>query len=556
METPAKAGRWDKNSANIEGRLQVPAEDYSRTTQHPKENASNKRPSNVHVARVLFKLLPVVLNFRRDRREWVKREGRNVDERKYGRHAEKALNAFIELGPSYIKLGQWLSTRADILPQPYLEVLARLQDDVPPAPFSQVKPIIESELGRLEDAFEQFNQEALSGASLGQVYLATYLGRQVIVKVSRPNIEQIIDKDVHVLGKILPLATRFIDPNLRFSAEGMFAQFVESIHEEMDYRIEAENLRTIKQNLKDDDAIVIPSLVPERSTRHVLTMEYIPGIKITDVKALDAAGINREMLVVTVHRLFFKMLLRHSIFHADPHPGNISVDPTGRIVLYDFGMVGRLDNETRIRLIRLYLGLLDKDPERTVNVLIELGTLEPTVNRYIVERGIAMSIESLYGKKVDRMEVRALMDLANKTLSRFPFRLPKNLALYMRMASILEGIYQHHKVRFMFVKVLADLLEEEGLVKEAYIEELKVTAKRFAKGIEASITLAPVLRTYLESRWPSEQKNQGYSVISASVLAAAFFVGSSFVLSSFPVIAYGGFAAAAAAAFVAIKKAM
>jgi hypothetical protein len=124
------------------------------------------------------------------------------------------------------------------------------------------------------------------------------------------------------------------------------------------------------------------------------------------------------------------------------------------------------------------------------------------------------------------------------------------------MASILEGIYQHHKVRFMFVKVLADLLEEEGLVKEAYIEELKVTAKRFAKGIEASITLAPVLRTYLESRWPSEQKNQGYSVISASVLAAAFFVGSSFVLSSFPVIAYGGFAAAAAAAFVAIKKAM
>ena len=515
------------------------------------------RPSRLHVAKVVLKLLPIVINFRRDRREWVKREGRNVDEAKYRRHAQKALKTFIQLGPSYIKLGQWLSTRADILPQPYLEVLAKLQDEVPPAPFSDVKPIIESELGSMGEAFEEFDTVALSGASLGQVYLAKHAGRQVIVKVSRPDIERVIENDIYVLKKIMPLATKFIDPNLRFSAEGMLAQFIDTVHEEMDYRIEAQNLLTIKRNLVDDPSVVIPEVLPDRTTRHVLPMEYIPGIKVTDIAGLEAKEIDREKLVVRVHRLFFKMLLRHSLFHADPHPGNISVTEEGKVILYDFGMVGRLDGETRIRLIRLYLGLLDKDPERTVNVLIELGTLEPTVNRYVVERGIGLSIQSMHGQQVDRMEVKALMDLANKTMSRFPFRLPKNLALYMRMASILEGIYHHHKVKFQFVKVLANLLEEEGLVRDAYIEEVKVSAKRFAKGIQDSVSVAPLLKAYLETVGPygsRQQERAGNGALAASILASALFVGSAVMLPYNAYLSYGGFVAAAAAIAVAVRK--
>jgi predicted unusual protein kinase regulating ubiquinone biosynthesis (AarF/ABC1/UbiB family) len=499
----------------------------------------------------VLKLLPIVINLRQDRRQWVKREGKNVNEEKYRRHAHKALKTFIELGPSYIKLGQWLSTRVDILPQPYLEVLSKLQDDVPPALFSEVKPIIENELGKIQDAFEEFDTSPLSGASLGQVYLAKYAGKQVIVKVSRPNIERIIEDDIYVLKKILPLATRFIDPNLRFSAEGMMAQFIETIHEEMDYRVEAENLLTIKHNLTGDPSVIIPDVFLERTTRHVLTMKYVPGVKITDIARLDEKGIDREKLVVRVHRLFFKMLLRHNIFHADPHPGNISVAEDGRLILYDFGMVGRLDNETRTRLIRLYLGMLDKDPERTVNVLIELRTLEPTVNRYVVERGIALSIESLYGQRVDSMEVKALVELANKTLSRFPFRLPKNLALYMRMSSILEGIYQHHKVSFKFVKVLAGLLEEEGLVRDAYIEELKVSAKKFAKGIQDSVSIAPMLKTYLETVGsPYSKQDKHNSALAASIFASALFIGSALMLPYNTYLAYGGFVATAATVVV------
>ena len=356
-----------------------------------------------------------------------------------------------------------------------------------------------------------------------------------------------------VLKKVLPLATRFIDPNLRFSVEGMLAQFAETVHEEMDYRIEAQNLIAIRQNLVDDSSVIIPEVFADRTSRHVLTMEYIPGIKVTDLSALDAKGIDREKLVVRVHRLFFKMLLRHTLFHADPHPGNISVADDGRLILYDFGMVGRLDSDTRIRLIRLYLGLIDKDPERTVDVLIELGTLEPTVNRYVVEKGIGLSIQTMYGKEVDRMEVRALVDLANKTMSRFPFRLPKNLALYMRMTSILEGIYKHHKVKFQFVKVLGNLLEEEGLLRDAYIEEVKVSAKRFVKGIQDSVSVALLLKSYLESVGPfARQERKGNTMLSAAILASALFIGSAIMLPYNAYLSYGGLAVSAAVVSVAI----
>lgn len=483
--------------------------------------------SKLYLVKVLIKLIPILIHLRRDRREWVKREGRNIDTKKYIKHAERTLATFIALGPSYIKLGQWLSTRTDVLPQPYLEVLAKLQDDVPPSDFSLVQETIEKEIGKIDQVFDKFDKKAKSGASLGQVYLASYKGRDVIIKASRPHIEKTVSRDILVLKSILPLATRFIDPNLRYSVEAMFSQFVETISEEMDYRIEARNLKTIRRNLSHDPMVLIPEVISEITSRHVLSMEYIPGTKITDIATLNAMGLDRERIVSKVHRIFFKMLLKDSIFHADPHPGNISVTSDGRIILYDFGMVGRIDDDTRLKLVRLYLGLIEKDPVRAVNVLIDLGTLEPSVNRYIVEKALEFSIRSLHGQQVDRMEVKALIDLTNKTMSKFPFRLPKNLALYMRMSSILEGIYHHHKVKFQFVKVLADILAEEGLLRDAYIEETKDYFKRLAKGIEASIGLAPFLRSYMEADLRTkEMSSRRQWLTSISIIGSGLFIGS------------------------------
>ena len=488
---------------------------------------TTSRVSRLYLIKVIIKLIPILIYLRGDRREWVKREGKGIDTKKYVKHAEKTLSTFIALGPSYIKLGQWLSTRTDVLPQPYLQVLAKLQDDVPPSDFSLVQETIEKEIGKIDTIFDEFDKKAKSGASLGQVYLARYKGQEVIIKAARPNIEKIVSRDIQVLKSILPLATRFIDPNLKYSIEAMFSQFVETINEEMDYRIEGRNLKTIRKNLSHDRTVIIPELISELTSRHVLSMEYIPGIKITDIASLEAMGLDRAKIVSKVHRIFFKMLLKDSVYHADPHPGNIAVTSDGKIILYDFGMVGRIDDDARLKLVRLYLGLIEKDPTRAVNVLIDLGTLEPSVNRNIVEKALEFSIKSLHGQQVDRMEVKALVDLTNRTMSKFPFRLPKNLALYMRMSSILEGIYHHHKVKFQFVKVLADILAEEGLLRDAYVEETRDYIRRLVKGIETSIGLAPILRTYIETDMRAKEiSSKRQRLTSFSIMGSGIFIGS------------------------------
>lgn len=416
-----------------------------------------------------------------------------------------------------------------------MEELAKLQDQVPAAPFENVKPIIEKDLGPIEQKFDSIDHNALSGASLGQVYLAKVRNQQVVVKVKRPGIEKIVEEDLKILKKILPTALKFVDPNLRFSAKAMLAQFIETIHEEMNYTMESSNLKSIKENLDGYRNVIVPSVYDDYSSENVLTMEYIPGIKITNVAALDEKGIDRQKIVVDVHKIFFTMLLRHAIFHADPHPGNISVTDEGKLILYDYGMVGRLDNETRMRLVRLYLALVEKDPSRTVNAMDQLGMLVPDFNRSTIEKAIELTVRAMHGKKPSEMEVEALMEIANKTMSRFPFTLPKNLALYMRMATIVEGIYKTHKVDFKFVKVLKNILEEEHLIKDAYIEELKYSFEKFAKSLEATITIAPELKKFIDENRSLQllsAKPKSNILLSGSILSSAIFVGSAFLYNT------------------------
>ncbi len=490
--------------------------------------------SNTRLFQVLFKLLPSVLALRKDRKKWVNQENKQIDDEKFRKNAQKVLNTFISLGPVYIKLGQWLSSRADILPQPYLEELAKLQDDVPAESFDKVKPIIERDIGLISEKFDSIDPNPVSGASLGQVYRAKRNGQEIVVKVKRPGIEKIVEEDIKVLKKILPLMLQFVDSNLRYSARAMLSQFIETIHEEMDYRNESKNLQKIKNDMKNNDKVIVPSVFDDLSSKNVLTMEYLPGIKVTNIEALNEKGIDRQRLVIDVHKVFFTMLLRHSIFHADPHPGNISVTNDGKLILYDYGMVGRLDNETRLRLVRLYLALVEKDPPRTVNAMNDLGMLTPDFNRNVIEKGIELTVRAMHGKKPDEMEVESLMDLANKTMSKFPFILPKNLALYMRMASIIEGIYKTHKVDFKFIKVVREILEEESLIKDAYIEELKYSFSRFAKSIDATISIAPEIKKLLDNNQSLQlySKPKSNNLLSGSILSSAIFLGSAFLYSS------------------------
>ena len=486
----------------------------------------------IRTIQIFVKLLPSIFALRRDRKIWIHHEKTEINSEQFRKNARKVLNTFISLGPVYIKLGQWLSSRADILPQPYLEELAKLQDSVPPAPFDQIKPIIEKDLGPINEKFDEIDSNCISGASLGQVYRGSISGQQVAIKVKRPGIEKVVAKDLKVLKKILPLALRFVDPNLRYSAKAMLSQFIETIHEEMDYTIESKNLKKIKKDMEKNTKIIVPSVFDDFSSKNVLTMEYLPGIKVTNVQALDEKGIDREQLVIDVHKVFFTMLLKHSIFHADPHPGNISVTDDGKLILYDYGMVGRMNNETRFKLIRLYLALVEKNPPRVVNAMIDLGMLIPGYNRSVIEKGIELSIRAMHGNKPDEMEVQSLMELANQTMSKFPFMLPKNLALYMRMASIIEGIYKTHNVDFKFVKVLKNILEEENLIPRAYVEELKISFSNFSKSIDTILRIGPEMKELMDEAQIYMKKRTPMVLISGSIFASAIFIGSIFLYQS------------------------
>ena len=468
------------------------------------------KPETKRFVRVVWKFLPIALNYRRDRREIRRAEGKLVHPERYKKHAVKAVKEFVELGPAYIKLGQLLSVRPDVLPQPYIEEFSKLQDEVPPAPFEEVKPMIEKELGKpITEVFDSFDKDAVTGASLGQVYRAKYNGDQVVVKVNRPGIREKIAMDTKVLLRLVPLVGRFIDKSLQFSAQSIIDQFSDTIKEEIDYTKEAKNLVLIRRNLKSVKDVVIPQIYPELSSERLLLLEYIGGIKITDMKSMEELGIDRKRLAGRVSSIFFTMLLNQEIFHADPHPGNISVrqteSATGKrstqIVLYDFGMTGSLNPETRLKLIRFYTALVDFNSSKVVDIMVDLGLLQPDANRYVIRRGVELALADMRGQKVEESEVKALMEIANRTIYQFPFKLPKNLVLYMRMLSILEGVCLALDPDFRFVKILGGLLEEEGLVNEAYRAELQDAVKKIGKAVDAGIEVLPLLKGFLEQNY-------------------------------------------------------
>ena len=270
----------------------------------------------------------------------------------------------------------------------------------------------------------------------------------------------------------------------------------------MDYRKEAQSLLAIKKNLKSEKDVLIPKIYPEVSSEKLLVLEYIGGIKITDIKSLDEAGIDRKKLARRVAKIFFMMLLSQELFHADPHPGNISVrqiessdgKKATQIILYDFGMTGSLDPATRLKLIRFYTALVDFNSSRVVDMMLELGLLQPDANRYVIRRGVDLALADMQGQKVEETEVKALLEIANRTIYQFPFKLPKNLVLYMRMLSILEGVCLALDPNFRFVKILGSLLEDEGLVDEAYRAELQDAIKKISKAFDAGIEVLPLLK--------------------------------------------------------------
>lgn len=447
---------------------------------------------------IFFTLYSPFRKFLKDRKQ-ARREGSDSWSYRRERNGRIAVEKFIALGPTFIKLGQVLSARPDLLPKEYVRSFELLQDSVPPAPFTRVAHILKEDVGNIDEVFENFNRKAISGASLGQVYVATYKGERVAVKVNRPDAEYILKRDIIILDRILRFAKGRIENFLYLSISNVLKDFRRRVFDELDYRKEASNARRIQKNIEGRERIKVPRIYDEISTSRVLVMEYAPGIKITDRKKLVEKNIDVSKLAYDLDTAFIRMLLRDDIFHADPHPGNISVLDDGTIVLYDFGMVGDLDSNTRYYLLSLYDAMTRGDIDQMIDALIGVKALSPAANRGVIRRSVEIAMSGMTGKRAEDSEIRELLEVANGVVFEFPFRLPASLVLYMRMSSLLEGICLNLDPDFKFVKVLRKLFYDEGLYQELYTRQIEMFAEESVRSIEAGVAILPLLRRKLES---------------------------------------------------------
>lgn len=376
--------------------------------------------------------------------------------------ARKFYYLALDLGGLMIKVGQFMSSRLDILPPQITKELEGLQDKVAPIPFEQIKQLIEQELGlQTSMAFASIDEDPIAAASLGQAYraqlstgLASDLGlQQVIIKVLRPGIEEIVDVDLRALHRIGGWLSRVKLVSKRTDAPALVVEFAKTTLEEIDYRHEAANLERFAADFANDDRVSTPQIVWERSARRVLTLNDVTAIKVSDVESLEAAGIDPNAVASELARVTFEQFFVTGFFHADPHPGNIFVTPnppgTGvdfALTYIDFGMMGEISDELRVNLQRFIFAIASRDARGWVTACERLGVLLPSADTVILEQAIS-ELFSRYGGvgvadlvQVDPNEIKEFALRFSEIVRTLPFQLPNNFLFLARAVSLISGV--------------------------------------------------------------------------------------------------------------------
>jgi len=448
---------------------------------------------------VVGQFLPLIVAYARDRKRFLLfGQSRRVSSEQRHDRAATLLESLLTLGPTFVKLGQILSTRPDILPPEYVAELSKLQDSVPPAPWSEARTVVEEELGPVEERFEAFETDAISGASLGQVYLARIEGQQVAVKVRRPGVEELVEADLRVIRWSLPVVMRFVGEARSFSLETLADEFSKTIRQEMNYDREARMLTEIRGNFAEDDDVRMPTVIESHSTDRVLTMEYVGGTKITDLAALDEQGFDRSALAERLQRLYMQMIIEDGVFHADPHPGNLAVAEDGTLVVYDFGMSGYVDPFVQERIVEFYTAIARQDIDAILDTLIEMGTLSPEADREVMGDVMELAIADARGQDIEQYRVQQIVQQVEETMYEFPLRLPSNLALVLRVATVVEGVCVTLDPDFDFIAVATAFLREEGYIEEGIRDYVRDRADEIRDGASSAVRIPPKLESTLD----------------------------------------------------------
>jgi len=470
---------------------------------------------------------------------------------------QRLRKALEELGPTYIKLGQVLSTRPDLIPVEFTEELSKLQDSVPPFPFADAETIIQRELGApASDVFDRIDTEPAASASIGQVHRARLKnGEEAAVKIQRPGIRAVIEVDLEIMLHLATLAERHVEELALHKPVTIVEEFARTLEKEIDFRIEAANIDRVAQGFLGDPTVYIPTVFREFSTAAVLTTEYVEGIKISNIGELDAAGYDRRLLCSRGADIVLKQVFRHGFFHADPHPGNIFALPGNVICLLDFGMVGVVDRQTREMFVELVDSVVRRNESRAAQVLLQLTRWEQPPDLRQLERELSDFMGRHLYRPLKDIEVGKLLHDLLEIATRFHLQLPPDIFLMLKAISTVEAVGRMLDPEFDMIAKAAPFIEQvlmDRFKPQRVAEDVGDLAGRMLKFLHQFpkdlLDLAGLLRQQklsLQIKHDGLEKvlathDQISNRLSFSIVIAALIVGSALiVISKTPPLFYG-----------------
>ena len=434
----------------------------------------------IRTASVLVRLTPVVVAFLRDRRAWVLfgRPARRTVEH-HQRRADRLRKRVAALGPTFIKLAQLFSSRADILPEPYLSEISKLQDQVPPDRPEAIIAVLQRELeAKVDDLFDDFQREPMAAASLGQVHRARVNGEDVVVKVLRPGVEAAVGLDLDISFRLLFwLNIMFPNHHVR-GLTNVVREFSVRVRAEMDFRQEAEHIEHFRRHFSGDRHVRAPRVLTEYTRKRVMVMEYCPGTKIDRLHDLFRTGrLSFKQVMERVSGLYLRMMMVDGFMHADPHPGNLLLQEDGTLVVLDWGAVLDVPRWTRESILNVALSVGREDHDGIINEMYRLGMISPEVSRGEIHEAAAEIIRIVERAKTTNRK-RIIQELVTEVFDTFytwPLLLPQELVYFFRTAALIEGLAFHYDADFDGLTFI------RGLVRSHRVDLLKTTSQQPAQ---------------------------------------------------------------------------
>ena len=454
-------------------------------------------------------------------------------------------SALEEMGPTFVKLGQILATRPDLFPPEWLAEFEKLQDHAHPEPFDKIKIQLQEDLGADPvEIFAEFDHEPLAAASIGQVHRACLKdGSQVVVKVRRPGIRSTVEADLRLLNQVAEIAEKEIRDLRRYQPREIVHQFTLSMRRELDLAAECRNAERMIANFADDPDIIIPRVYWQWTSERVNVQEFINGIPGRDLETLEKAGLDRKLLAKRGADAVLKMILEDGFFHADPHPGNCFYLPDNRLAFIDFGMVGRLSEERRTQVINLLHGLVERDTEHVVKILLRWASHSP-VDTDTLTLEIDNFIDQYHGMALKNLNITELLTDLTTLLRDHQLNLPPDLALLIKAFITLEGMGRQLDPDFNLVEVADPLLRRALLARYSPAEITKRGLKNLSGLIELFTDFPQDMHRLLESvrrgalsvrlditkpEWLGRELDRALNRLSVSLVTSALIVGSSIV---------------------------